>query len=359
MLKKILLIFIFLSSLFGQSKKYYFYDPSIDYGSESTFNPVTLWFNGSYDILRNGAHTRNIFKQPYKQGYSNVFQNIFHPRKNLDIYGWDNFFRREFLNFEFDVNESQFLPNVGLHTIGNGMQYMKLAEYYDYHNYPAPHLLSLISLLSFQITNESVENATFSGANADPISDLLIFNPIGYLIFSLKPAKIFFSEKVPLYNWYLQPMIDPMSGTLYNMGQQWATKIKIFPNSKRSFFINFGISNVFGISQELENDYNISVGLGAIVTKLKEYRKPKSRYVGPGQIDYAMGVYFDRKNSVLASALITGPNFYNIKFNMYPGLINFKGIKPGLFIGCGEADGFQFGISLSKFPLGLGTNFLN
>jgi len=44
---------------------------------------------------------------------------------------------------------------------------------------------------------------------------------------------------------------------------------------------------------------------------------------------------------------------YNARINLYPGLFEIKGIKPGLFLGLGEWDGLVAGFTLARFPIGL------
>lgn len=58
--KIILLMLIVVINASGNDYEYYFYNPDIDYGSESIFNPISLFINGSFDILRNGL-TIKIF----------------------------------------------------------------------------------------------------------------------------------------------------------------------------------------------------------------------------------------------------------------------------------------------------------
>lgn len=157
-MKKIFVAVLFLSSVIKASDKpYYFYNPDQEYGSELRFSPFTLWVNGSFDILRNGGHYKDIFK-----------------------------------------------PNFGLHLIGNGMQFVKLSEWYDYHQYSYPKLLSFATTTTYHLFNEIFENGSFKGTNVDPISDILIFNPLGMLLFSTSAFKEFFFEKLPLLDWSLQ-----------------------------------------------------------------------------------------------------------------------------------------------------------
>lgn len=358
-MKKILTAILFLSSILCASDHtYYFYNPEQDYGSELRFNPLTLWFNGSFDILRNGGHTKDIFNQYYKIGCTNVLENITHPIKNINEYGLNDFLHREIFNITTDSYESQFLPNIGLHLIGNGMQYVKLSEWYDYHQYPYPKLLSFATTTTYQLFNEIFENGNFVGTNVDPISDMLIFNPLGMLLFSTTTFKKFFSEKLPLLDWSLQPYYNPNNRFLENAGQQFASKLKLGEKSHYSLFFYWGVLSTGGFSYSLDDERSISFSAGAIVNKVNENRFRNARYMTP-DLDYAFGFFYDKNNSLLLSSFLTGPKFYNIRVDIYPGLIEFGDFKPGFFLGIGEMDGLQFGLTCLFLPVGLLGQFVD
>ena len=281
----ILFLVLLWTHAIADTTSYYFYKPDIDYGSESLFNPVYTLIDGSYDILRNGAHTKNIFKQPYSDGFNNVMNNISRPIYHIKRYGWNNFVKREIINLSTDVQVSQFMPNIGLHLIGNGMQYVKLYEWYDYHNYPYPKLLSFITTTSYQLINEIVENGSFQGTNVDPISDLLIFNPLGILLFSTNFGKKVFSEKIKLLDWSLMPFYNPIQHSIENAGQQYAAKLSLSREKKYSLFLYWGVISTIGLSCHLNSTDAISFSAGGIVYKLRENKAQNVRYMTP-ELDY-------------------------------------------------------------------------
>jgi len=346
------LLILFTTNAFGAGQKYYFYHPDLNYGSESTFNPINLFINGSFDILRNGAHTKDIFDQPYRAGMKNVFSNILNPFENIQNYGNQKFFKREIFNLSTDTQESQFLPNIGLHLIGNAMQYAKLAEWYDYHDYPYPKILSFLTTFSYQLMNETVENGSYSGTNVDPISDMLIFNPLGILLFSTEAGQRFFSTKMPIYDWSMNPYYNPKHRSIENAGQQYATKIKFKPAGKTALFGYWGVVSTFGISRTINKSNAMSFSAGAVVNKLKSNDESIARYMTP-DIDYAAAVFFDRNNSLLGSLILTGPKSFNVRLEVFPGVIGYNNYKPGFYIGAGKIDRFQMGISFPNFPFGI------
>ena len=353
-MKKLIFIMILFSGLIAGPTKYYFYNPQIKYGSELIFNPLHLIVNGGFDILRNGGHDKNIFNQEYEKGINNVFRNITNPLKNIEKFGWSNFMEREVLPKSLSVNKGQFVPNYAHHLIGGGMLYVRTAEWYDYQGFEFPYTASFFTTFFYQITNEVLENGGYSGTNVDPIADLLIFNPIGKLLFSFDAVKRFFSKTLPIYDWSLQPVINPLNGRLENAGEQFALKYPIPFIKKYSFFVYWGIYGLGGISYKRNDGNSFSFALGKVVNKLKENLIDEARFMTPG-IDGAMGFFWDKNNSLMSSLVITGPNIYNAQINIYPGIFKFGFFTPGFYCGFGEWDGFLIGASIAHVPVGLVT----
>jgi len=280
-MKKIFVAVLFHSSVINASDKpYYFYNPDQEYGSELRFNPLTLWVNGSFDILRNGGHSKDIFNQPYKVGCENVVQNITHPFANIKEYGVKDF----------------------LHP-------------------------------TYQLFNEIFENGSFEGTNVDPISDMLI-------------------------DWSLQPYYNPNNRFLENAGQQFASKLKLGKKSRYSLFFYWGVLSTGGFSYNLDDERTISFSAGAIVNKINENRFRNACYMTP-DLDYVISFFYDRSNSLLLSTYLTGPKFYNLRVDIYPGLVEVGDFKPGFFLGAGEMDGLQFGLMCSFLPVGILGQFVD
>ena len=182
------------SIVMAQDQKYYFYYPKNDFGADAMFSPLSAMINGSYDILRNGAHSKNIFTEPYNTGMTNVWQNISSPLYNISNYGWGRFSNEELFNLQFNSQTAQFMPNFSDHTIGEGMLYAKTAEWYDYHGYRYPYLWSFVTTSAYQFMNETVENGGYKGTSVDCISDMLIYNTAGFILFSTDFVKGIFHQ---------------------------------------------------------------------------------------------------------------------------------------------------------------------
>ena len=133
-IKLVYLLILLVTAVYSQDKKtYYYYRPEADCGTELVFNPGIVILNGTFDILRNGAHSKNILEQKYFKGMKNVWWNITHPIENVKQYGWKNFIGQEVIPLSMDKEKARYLPNYMHHVFGSGMIYKKMAEWYDYH----------------------------------------------------------------------------------------------------------------------------------------------------------------------------------------------------------------------------------
>ena len=336
---------IITSSIFPQEKKYYFYNPQNNFGSDLLFNPLSLLVNGSFDVLRNGSHTKDIFDQKYLKGWQNLFANISDPFTNIRAFGWNRFIKQEIWNFEFNKNSANFLPNFGDHTIGNGMQYVKLAEWFDYHGYSHPKLFSIIVTTSYQLMNEVIENGDHKGPNIDMIADVYIFNTLGFLLFEFDFTKKFFSETLPLYDWSLQPMFNLKNNFMENTGQQYIVRKELPFVKNISGFFYWGLNGILGLSYRHNKIHNFSIGAGQVANKIRENYQGGLRFLSP-DLDGALAFFYDKNNSLMFSAIVTGPRIPNIRINIYPGLIPWESFSPGIFIGYGKWDNFVIGLSL-------------
>lgn len=355
----ILLLFLPAGKGQSQEKHYYFYHPEITIGSEVMFNPLSVILNGGYDVLRNGNHSKDITAQYYKIGAQNVLKRVFNPLDNIEKYGWRKFLTSEVFPVSTNSDDFQYFPNYGNHLVGHGMKYVKLSEWYDYHGCPYPKTFAMLTSLSYAFLNEVIENRDNTYITVDPIADMLIFNPLGYFLFSFESVKKFFSETLPMYDWSLQPLINPFNNRLENAGEQYVVNYGI--NERYNIFFYWGTSGILGLTYKLKSAYNISLGAGGIVNKLIAKQRIRSKfwtlYVAPETIDGAVGLFYDYKHSLLSSLILTGPFYYNLQLNIYPGLLEVGPFKPGVYLAAGEIDGFQIGISMAYFPFGLNYKF--
>ncbi len=345
---KFLLLFILtLTSLaFGQ-KNYLFYHPE-KIGSEQTFNPINLILNSSYDIIQLDGHERQIFRMNYYAGIKNVSDNLLHPFSSIEKYGWWKFIKTELLPIELTKKGAQWWPNYQLHLIGGGMTYVKMREWYDYHNIPYPALFSAITIMGEHFLNEVVENSTRQGLNVDAISDIYFFDIGGIILFSFDDVARFFAEDLNLNDWSLQPSFTFPGAFLNNNGQYFSIKWKLPFSQKLHLFYYFGMNGLTGLSYKFNSSDAISIGAGLRAKKLKSVNGD----IWQNTVDmvWNAGVFYDRDNSLLASVFFSGLTDYACNINIYPGLIKIGPISPGLWTVFRKNGDMMFGFTTIYAP---------
>jgi hypothetical protein len=365
-LKALILILplILSAKLFSAEKEYYFYNPEVKIGSEAYFNPISMSLNGGFDILRNGAHDKRLTNQSYQNGFKYTMKSILNPFSTIEQIGWNEFMQQEFPNVQLSREKLNFMPNLPIHTIGEGMRFAKVSEWYDYHNYPYPKTLGLFTSLSYQLFNETMEQGSAERRRTDPVADVWFYNNLGFVLFSINPVKRFFSETFVINDWSLQPMYNPMNDNIENAGEQYSGKYRFSKNY--SVFCYWGMDFLAGVSKHLTNDYTLSLGAGQVVNKI-DTQYINGEYVAVvSTIDPAFGVFYDYKNSLLASSHFSfNKDKFNMKVNIYPGFLSFADIKPGMYSKFSYKDGevkeVLIGMSIDKLPVGLifGDSVLN
>ena len=126
------------------------------------------------------------------------------------------------------------------------------------------------SMRKNQVMNEVIEHP--SGRryiNVDSISDLLIFNPLGILLFSFDNMRYFFSNTIPIQDWSHQSMYNPWNHTLENTGQNYIMHFPFLGNNRIRPFVYWGIHGLAGCSYNMQNKKTISVGLGRVVNRIR------------------------------------------------------------------------------------------
>ena len=115
-----LLFILILLSQNNFAQKYYFYTNK-PYGSESLFNPITLFINGGYDVTQLQSVSNRINQPRYGHQLRTVLRSLGDPFHTISVYGWSHFLRTEFFPISFTKNNMQWVPNYQQHLIGSGM----------------------------------------------------------------------------------------------------------------------------------------------------------------------------------------------------------------------------------------------
>ena len=351
----VFILFCYSLQSVAQEKKYYFFHP-FSYGSESTFNPVSLIANGGFDELQSYWRSSSLSDISWENGSKNVWYNIIAPLPQINKYGWNDFVFHEIIPRSFNMNDAQYFPNYTLHLIGGGMQYRKIEEWFDYNKYPLPEVWAIITTMGYHYINEILENGDWRGPNTDPIADLLIFDPLGIVLFSFDDVCRFFSSEVNLNDWNNQPAFSFGPLGLQNTGQNFVIKYPLTASGKTSLLYHFGAFGELGLSFKTNQEDAISFGVGMtsnnVKTSLNSNGEPRFTITtGP-----RAGIYWDRNNSLMVS-LVASDNFHSlVLMNIYPGVFSSKSFSPGFFLLAGNGGTFTIGITASFLPIGLSTN---
>ncbi len=329
-----------------------FYHP-VDYGSQAGFNPITMIINSGYGILQYPNRSRKIFDIDYSNGFQNVMSNLSHPFHSISRYGWHEFLSNEVLPMSLNRKNAQYWPNYQNHLIGSGMEYVMVTEWYRYHEYPVPVVFGIGTMAVYHVFNEVVENNEYTGDNVDPIADLLIFDPLGIVLFSINGVPEFFSRKLHLTSWDFQPAYDPWTRTIENQGINYCIKMGLPYTDRWSVFYYWGMTGLVGLSYTTEDQRCLSFGAGLRAKELVASGDQSGGRKLTADLTWNAGIFYDRENSLLASLIVSGVNDYTVHANVYPGIIRFGNISPGFFAAYGDGGKFVGGLSVDVLPFGL------
>lgn len=332
-----------------------FWSPK-DYGSESQFNPLTALLNGGFDILRNPAYDDRLTGPDYRMGAINVLDNVFvRPLQGIDAVGWMKFTAHEILPIRgLDTRYGQFVPNWFMHGLGEGLLYRKLEDWYRHYDVPQPRVMAIATTTLLQFMNEVTENGSYRGWNQDPIADMLIWNPLGFLLFSIDPIARFFQGPVKLDYWPGQAVVT--NGLrLTNQGENYAFKITLGLPIDLRFFMYYGKQGLFGATFPINERDNLSIAVGPSLKGMGVEYTNGTRMMIPGdQLIWETAVFWDRKESLMASLFAGVTESPYVLANVYPGLIEYRGWSIGTFARWSRDEGMSAGLTLRGSPIGLG-----
>lgn len=331
------------------------YYASRPYGSERQFNPLSEVLNEGFHILRVGDRSRHVFRDvPYASDLKMILRTLANPIATYREYG----FRRALTNELLPLSGRNadgggaWLPNYEFHLIGSGMVSVRAEEWAEQHNVPHPLLVSALTMSAAHLLNETVEN---SGPrySEDALTDLAVFDVLGFALFRADRVQRAFSETLQLTNWPGQISYVASTGTVENLGQQFVLRAPLPRTDRLRLFTAFGISNIAGLSYGDRKGLNVSVAGGAEVIDLPivdATTGARTSYLAP-----SWGVFVDREGSLLASALSTGNVDAVAVFNLYPGVVSVMGASPGIWMHVLKDGRLRFGLA-SSLGLGVGRN---
>jgi len=336
----------------------YFYHGSKN-GSESQFGPLTVLINGGFDIVRNPSYSSEVFRLNYGKGLENVARNVSNPRWAMGPGGLSHAIAHEVLPYRgFSSNYGQWLPNVFLHTLGEGMLYRKTTEWYRSRCFESPRVFGFATVFATQVLNEVIENGAYQGPNIDPMADFLLFNILGYTLFSFDSVAGFFSGPVQLNYWPGQAAFDIAQGRIFNQGENYAFQVTLGNWTDWRAFLYFGVDGLLGLSVPLGGTKILSLGMGSHLMQLEEEIFEGTRVLIPqGDLNLAGGLFYENDRSLIASFTASGGERPVAAFNLYPSFLQVGTNKFGAYARAGQDEGYSIGVTASALPLVPGVIF--
>jgi hypothetical protein len=333
----------------GPDSAVYFFYKDHEVGSQAKYNPGDFFINGGFGVWQ-FSNNRQLFKVPYGTAFENTWYALRRPMYSIQHMGFKRWLTTEIVPSSLKVTHGNYFANYFLHTLGAGMQSRKMEEWYRYHELPYPRIWSLVTMLCEHFFEEMIENSIRSDLPEDPVTDMYIFNPAGVLLFLNNDICRFFSTKLSLNEWSLQPSINLRNGQLENMGQFYVVKLPVERTGTWSILGYFGMQELLGVTRTFSGGKSLSVTGGAIINSLGVAEISHDQKAYFANLSWSLGIFYDVKNSLLTSLILSGAEHNRLRLNIYPGLIRFGSFSPGLFID--NTGTWAFGVSVRYCPIG-------
>jgi membrane-associated phospholipid phosphatase len=322
---------------------------SLPYGTERQFNPISEIVNEGFDLLRSDDADRRVFGLPYGAEWKNLVSTVRDPRRDFGQYGYGYWARHELFPLTYKNHAGgQWVPNYQFHLIGSGMVSARMTEWYEQRGVSHPAVWSATTMMVAHVLNEMTERP--NPHSQDAATDLLIFDPLGILLFRLDRVQRLASGPLQLTNWPMQPSLTFPGKTIENVGQEFIVRFRIPKTTNWSALYMFGVSTQLGVSRDVGGGNKISIGAGAdavenpVADSTKDARtvilKPKA------------GIYCDRNGSLLMSIVARRGYESLATFNMYPGAVFGSRMPFGVWLSPVRGGKLRWGIA-SSWGLGI------
>ncbi len=333
----------------------YFFYHALPYGTQANYNPMNVIVNGGYGILQipqsiSSEYGRKFLDYPYIDWGRNVWQTVGHPMRTINEFGWNEFIRTELFPLTLNMQGNQWVPNYFLHLIGGGLHFRATEEWFRYHGFSSPRLWSIGTMIIYHGLSEIAENHGNENLTVDHLADLLFFDPASMVLFAHDGVCRFFSEKLNLAEWSMQPSVNIATGNLENMGQFYVAKYPVTKDRKWNLMVHFGLHGMAGMSYRLSDEESISFAGGFLVEDLVEIEPGGTQRVLQGVLTMRVGAFYDRNNSLLASLMLANVPAHRVRLNIYPGILRVGGLSPGFFVS-GSSE-WVVGIYINLIPVG-------
>lgn len=343
------------SSVIGEqpvAAGYFFYEGR-PYGSDAITGPVDVILNKGFAVAQFNNRNRYIFDYDY--GARHVWNSIRHFGDNVERYGgWKAYLGDEVVPTSLGWHAWKWAPNYFGHLLEGGMTYRRLAEWNRAHGVPLPAVSAAAVTMGAAVINEMYSHPGWVQGTAATATDLLLFDPLGIVLFSWDGVSRFVSGPLNGDIWASQAALT-LDGELVNNGNNFVLKLPVSPIPRTSVFIRGGLALTPGLTYHRRDGLDVSVALGG-EGRIQNV-DPETGEETP-EIAVGGGVFVDRDGTLLVSAMASETAHRRLVLNVYPGVIDVAGGRLGGWLIVREDWHVRFGISVGgALGMGLGAGF--
>jgi hypothetical protein len=343
--------FIFLISFFSfqfphaaHAGTYY---RETDIGSDAFYTPLNGFSHYVFDSLQ---LSENFDQEDFDERLDTVLDFLSHPGEAIDNEGGSSrFINREIFPIDSDYSSDwpTMLPNYFLHLLGGGMVYRRDLEYFREHDYEYPQLAAVSLAMTAELIQEAFERKTTS--DSDAVADFYIFRPLGIWLFASDERAAYIKEKLDPAIWPHLLYYDPENEQFSNAGLNYALRLQPISDSGARPFLYLGMNALLGLAHNRGEDDHLSWGLGYAVESIDSNGETLEYELRP-----SCGLFYDRGDSLLWSAIINGTENLKLRANIYP--LRPTAIQLGFAFGITDEDEPFLGVTLNM-PFGVGKHF--
>ncbi len=332
-----------------------FFYRGLPYGSDAAFHPASELVNGAFGILQISSNWVTLDRIDFRQGLDITWRSITQPGRTVDAYGRSAFVTDQLVPATFRWNNLQYVPNYTLHLVGGGARHRAFTEWYRAHGFAAPVAWAWGTTILHAFAVESVEHYAENQPTVDPVADMLLFDPLGALLFSSDRVAGFFANTLNMGIWSGQPAYNPVENTIENAGENYGLHLFFGDTHRVGLFAYLGMSDLFGVTVRRGALFDWSVGLGGAVAELNARDRGNGTTSLFARIQPSAGFFLHRNRSLLASVQVSQAWTQLLRVQIYPGVFDVHGFSTGFYTGIRDND-VIVGVSFSRFPIGLAVS---
>lgn len=330
------------------------------YGTDAYAGPFDVLLNKGFAVAQWEGKSRYIFDYPY--GWNAAWKSVSRPEPLVErAGGWRRVVSQQGLPMSWaDLRAGNWIPNWAGHVLEGGIAFRRLREWGHGQGLPLPGVMAGVVAYAASVTNEAYETpprAEWANTNGTvgAVADLLVFDPLGIVLFSFDTPTRFMAETLGANIWPTQAsLIVNDQGQLVNNAHALILKLPLFFTDWK-LFVRSGMGLHLGLTMPRTDGLNLSASLGFESRQrfLDQYTQLESIEAG-----VSGGLWLDRDNVMLAGVTLDQATDRRVSLNVMPGVLDVGGLGVGGWFVL-DAEGRPYlGVSGSgTLGLGLGWGF--